>query len=204
MKDLILKLAVVAMLGSCVGYKTDEKLPILGRSEVDASTGDTIYHAIADFSFIDQDSAVVTNGTFRDKIYIADFFFTTCPDICPIMKTQMLRVYDAYKDNPRIGLLSHTIDPKHDDVAVLKEFSDRLEVDTEVWKFVTGDKDTIYKLGQTSYMASMADDANTGLVHSGRFFLVDRERRIRGAYDGTDPESVDYLLIDIQRLLDEN
>ena len=203
MRFVIFVVAIVTIFISCDGSKTIAKLPILGRSEVDTNSGDTTYHSIADFSFYDQDSTLVTNDTYKNKIYITDFFFTTCPDICPIMKTQMLRVYEEYKDNPEIALLSHTIDPKHDNVPVLKEFSSRLDVDTGFWKFVTGDKDTIYKLGQTSYMASIADDVNTGFVHSGRFFLIDKERQIRGAYDGTDPESVDYLIIDIQRLLNE-
>ncbi len=189
----------------------NERLPILGRSEIvnvkfdGKITADTIYHTIPDFSFTDQDGNVVTQNTFKDKIYIADFFFTTCPTICPIMKTQMLRVYDKYKENPDILILSHTIDPKHDSVEVLHEFAEKLGVSSNVWHFVTGDQDEIYDIGQNSYMVTAGEDKNQpgGYLHSGAFLLIDKERRIRGIYDGTKAEKVDILMKDIVKLLDE-
>jgi protein SCO1/2 len=188
-----------------------EKLPILGRKEIKNVTfegkikADTIYHKIPDFSFTNQNGEVITQDTFRDKIYIADFFFTTCPTICPIMKTQMLRVYEKFKDNPEVMILSHTIDPKHDSVAVLHEFADRLGVTGDMWQFVTGDQDEIYEIGQNSYMVTAREDPNEpgGYLHSGAFLLVDKERRIRGIYDGTLEEKVDILMKDIDKLLKE-
>jgi protein SCO1/2 len=182
----------------------------LGRKEViqkevnGKMVSDTLYHTIGDFQFVDQDSMLVTPQSYKDKIYVADFFFTSCPTICPIMKTQMLRVYEAYKDNPDVMILSHTIDPEYDTVALLKDFALRLGIEgNEKWKFVTGDKDHIYEIGQTRYMVSATEDPSEpgGYVHSGAFILVDKEQRIRGIYDGTKEDQVDRLIKDIPRLL---
>jgi protein SCO1/2 len=188
-----------------------EKLPFLGRkSIVERTEGvkifyDTIPHAIADFRFVNQDSNWVSNETFQEKIYVADFFFTSCPTICPIMKTQMLRVYDKYSENKNFGILSHTIDPRHDSVSVLKSFTERLEINTNIWQFVTGDEDAIYELGESSYMVvAGADEAAAGgYIHSGAFLLIDKERHVRGVYDGTVSEQVDVLMNDIKTLLKE-
>lgn len=203
MKKILFGLYVTVVFLSCTTSPEDMRLPILGRIQVDEVSGDTTFHTIADFELTDQDSMKVTNGTFSNSIYIADFFFTTCPDICPAMKTQMLRIYEAYGDRDDVKFLSHTIDPNHDTVPVLKDFSDRLGVNNSTWRFVTADMDYMYKLGQTSYMASMSQDSQTGFTHSGRFFLVDKQRRIRGAYDGTDEISVNFLIADIKKLLKE-
>ena len=126
-----------------------EPLPILGRSTVSLQ-GDTLLHSVGDYSFVNQDSVQVTPATFEDKIYVADFFFTSCPTICPTMKTQMLRIYDKYQDNPQVGILSHSIDPAHDTVAVLREYSQRLGIEnSDTWHFVTGTKEDIFRIGQT-------------------------------------------------------
>jgi protein SCO1/2 len=186
------------LLATCT--HRDERLPIFGQREVKGV--DTIYHTIAPFRFVDQDSAVVTNETFRDKIYVADFFFTSCRTICPIMKTQMLRVYKGTSDMPDVLLLSHTIDPEYDTVALLHDFARRLGVDSKKWHFVTGLRDSIYKIAQTSYFATAMKD-NTepdGFIHSGAFLLIDKQRRIRGKYDGTKEEDVDRLMADIRKL----
>ncbi|MDZ7604875.1 MAG: SCO family protein [Cyclobacteriaceae bacterium] len=200
---------ILLLLISCSSKNTT--LPILGPkqfSNVGFEGGikaDTIYHTIRDFSFVDQDSNMVTNETFRDKIYVADFFFTSCPTICPIMKTQMLRVYQKYSENPEVKFLSHSIDPEFDTVAVLHDFAERLGVRTEVWHFVTGIKDSIYSIGQESYMVTATTDPNEpgGYLHSGAFLLIDKQRRIRGIYDGTKPDKVDLLMNDIAILLEE-
>ncbi|UII33296.1 SCO family protein [Fulvivirga ulvae] len=198
---LVVLLAIV--FASCNGQKEKKKLPIMGRTEIDGT--DTIHHTIADFKFVDQDSNWVSTETFTDKIYVADFFFTSCPTICPVMKAQMLRVYDSIQNKSDVLILSHTIDPKHDTVAVLKEFADRLGVESSKWHFVTGEKDDIYKIGQTSYMVSASEDPTEpgGYIHSGAFILVDKGRRIRGLYDGTKPDQVDRLINDIDVLLQE-
>jgi len=197
------------MLESC-NPADPGKLPILGFKDVVENKGnpgqvDTIYHTIADFSFVNQDSAVVNNNTFEDKIYVSDFFFTSCPTICPVMKAQMLRVYETFIDNQEVMLLSHTIDPEYDTVALLKDYADRLEVTSQKWHFVTGNKDKIYEIGQRSYLVTVQEDQFQpgGYLHSGAFILVDKDRQIRGIYDGTKTDQVDRLINDIPILLNE-
>ena len=205
MKGLIL-IGMLLCIGasSCSEKPKEEKLLIYGRKEI-KDNGDTLYHHIADFQFVNQDSTIITQDTFKDKIYVADFFFTSCPTICPIMKTQMLRVYEKVLDNPDVMILSHSIDPKHDTVALLKDFAERLGVSSSKWHFVTGNKDEIYKIGQTSYMVAAIDDPTEpgGYIHSGAFILVDKDRQVRGLYDGTKEDQVDKLMIDIEKLLHE-
>ena len=192
--------------------KESERLPILGRREAievkneqGEQVTDTLYHTISDFSFTNQDREEITNASFDDKIYIADFFFTSCQTICPPMKAQMLRVHDFIAEMPEVEILSHTLDPKHDSVEVLKEFSERLGANPEKWHFVTGDKNEIYRVGQSSYLVTAREDASEpgGYLHDARFVLVDKERRIRGVYDGTKPDQVDRLMKDIPKLLKE-
>ncbi|NOS55138.1 MAG: SCO family protein [Cyclobacteriaceae bacterium] len=186
------------ILFSCGPKEKD--LPIFGERDVVGS--DTIYHTIAKFQFVDQDSVLVTNETFKDKIYVADFFFTSCRTICPIMKTQMIRVYQATQEMPDVLLLSHTIDPEYDTVALLRDFAERLDVESQRWHFVTGIKDSIYKIAQTSYFATAMEDKTEpdGFIHSGAFLLIDKKGRIRGKYDGTKEEEVNRLIVDIKRL----
>ncbi len=197
-------------LSSCTPKPT-KRLPIFGErnvmiSEVDGKkTVDTVYHTISNFSFVDQDSAIVTHDTFKNKIYVTDFFFTSCRTICPIMKTQMLRVYDTLKNNTEVLILSHTIDPEYDTVALLHDFANRLGVSSDRWHFVTGVKDSIYNLAQRSYFSTAMEDKTEpdGFIHSGAFLLVDKERRIRGKYDGTKEQEVNRLISDIATLQKE-
>lgn len=184
--------------------KQEKPLPVFGERTV--NNQDTVYHTIARFQFTDQDSVPVTNETFKDKIYIADFFFTTCRTICPIMKTQMLRVYEATKNMPDVLILSHTIDPEYDNVARLHEFARKLGVESKRWHFVTGQRDSIYKIAQTSYFATAMEDSSEpdGFIHSGAFLLIDKKGRIRGKYDGTKEDDVNRLIADIARLRKEN
>ncbi|KAB7728185.1 SCO family protein [Rudanella paleaurantiibacter] len=188
-----------------------DTLPVLGQKEavtrtVDGKTvTDSVDHTIPDFRFVSQYGDTVSAGTLAGKVYVADFFFTTCPTICPKMKTQMKRVYDRFKGNSNVMILSHTIDPTRDSVAVLRDFAQSLGVKDRQWLFVTGDKDQIYDIGQNAYMVSAAEDATApgGVVHSGAFILVDTQKRVRGIYDGTTPEGVDKLMADIDKLLTE-
>ena len=194
---------VSGLLFASCAEKKEAALPIFGEKEVQG--GDTIYHTIADFKFVDQDSAFVTNETFKDKIYVADFFFTSCRTICPIMKTQMLRVYDSIQNEPDVLLLSHSIDPEYDTVGLLHDYAERLGVKSDKWHFVTGSKEDIYKIAQTSYFATAMEDKAEpdGFIHSGAFLLIDKNKRIRGKYDGTKEEDVNRLLAEIQRLKKE-
>jgi protein SCO1/2 len=194
-------MALLTLAAAC--KPKSEKLPIFGEREFNGK--DTVYHTIAPFQFVDQDSALITNATFKDKIYVADFFFTSCRTICPIMKTQMHRVYEATENLPDVLLLSHSIDPEYDTVALLHDFARRLGVETKRWHFVTGVKDSIYKIAQTSYFATAMQDKTEpdGYIHSGAFLLIDKQSRIRGKYDGTKEEDVNRLIADIKRLRNE-
>src|SRR6266581_1926123 len=196
-----LLLTAYYLLFSCT--PKNEKLPILGSREWNGK--DTIYHTIAPFQFVDQDSSLISNATFNDKIYVADFFFTSCRTICPIMKTQMLRVYEATQEMPDVLLLSHSIDPDYDTVALLHDFANRLGVESKRWHFVTGVKDSIFKIAQTSYFATAMEDKTEpdGRIHSGAFLLIDKLGRIRGKYDGTKEEDVNRLIVDIKKLRNE-
>ena len=196
MRSVLVLLSIV-FLSSCIKEKP---LPIYGEREFNGQ--DTVYHAIGDFQFVNQDSLIVNNATVQDKIYVADFFFTSCRTICPIMKTQMLRVYEAVRDDPEVLLLSHTIDPEYDTVALLHDYAERLGVSSEKWHFLTGNMDKIFEIAQKSYFTTaMADESEPdGFIHSGAFLLIDKQQRIRGKYDGTKTEDVDRLIKDIDRL----
>lgn len=207
----ILLFGLLMAMISCGGSYGKKELPVLGRKkivekEVDGKTVmDTLDHKVAEFAFFDQDSVLITNDSFNGQIYVSDFFFTSCPTICPLMKKQMLRVYDKYEQTPEVAILSHTIDPTYDNVKVLNEYAEALGVESSKWHFVTGDEDIIYELGEKSYMvtAGADEDAPGGYIHSGAFLLVDDLGRIRGVYDGTMEEQVDILLADMDVLLKE-
>lgn len=196
-------LTASSILYGCNKPALEQELPILGRKEINDT--DTVYHSIGDYKFVNQDSVVITPATFKNKIYIADFFFTSCPTICPIMKSQMMRVYEEFEENDEVAILSHTIDPEYDTVALLHDYADRLGVKSSKWHFVTGNKEEIFDIGQTSYMVTaMKDDQEPGgFLHSGAFILVDKERRVRGIYDGTKEEAVSKLIEEIEILLAE-
>lgn len=195
----------LAISCSSPSEKTSEtaELPILGERYVDDNQ-DTVYHSIADFAFVNQVGDTIRKEDMAGKIYVADFFFTTCPTICPVMKKEMLRVYEQFKGDPNFRILSHSIDPSHDTQAVLKDYAEKLGVpDAATWNFLTGDQEKIFEIGQTSYLTTtMADDMEPGgFLHSGAFLLVDQQGRIRGVYDGTKTDQVDRLLADIPKLL---
>ena len=205
--SLLFLLLPVALAISCgaPSEKTSEvaELPILGDRYVDDNQ-DTVYHSIADFAFVNQVGDTIRKEDMAGKIYVADFFFTTCPTICPVMKKEMLRVYEQFKGDPNFRILSHSIDPSHDTQAVLKDYAEKLGVpDAATWNFLTGDQEKIFEIGQTSYLTTtMADDMEPGgFLHSGAFLLVDQQGRIRGVYDGTKTDQVDRLLADIPKLL---
>jgi protein SCO1 len=202
LRPIAIGVVLCLVFSACIEQK-NEKLPIFGQKDVTAT--DTIYHTIGSFKLVNQDSALVTNETVRGKIYVADFFFTSCRTICPIMKTQMLRVYESIQDDPDVILVSHTIDPEHDTVGLLNDYADRLGVKSDKWHFLTGVKDSIYYLAQTSYFATAmeAEEEPDGFIHSGAFLLIDKKGRIRGKYDGTKQEEVDKLLKDIEILKKE-
>jgi protein SCO1/2 len=162
-------------------------------------------HYVSDFKLVDQNNEVITQEQYKNKIYVADFFFTTCLGICPIMTEEMIRVYKAYKDEPDVLILSHTVDPQHDTPEVLARYAQNRGVNSEKWHFVTGDKKQLYDLARYSYLvdATEGDNGPNDFVHTENFALVDRDGRIRGYYDGTDSVEVKKLIGDIRLLLDD-
>lgn len=189
----------------------ENKLPILGERDWVTKTvdgkevTDTIYNVIPPFKFVNQDSDTVTEKIVEGKIYITDFFFTSCPTICPVMKRQMLKVFKEIKDNPDVMIISHTIDPEHDTPQVLLKYAKDLGIAGNQWQFLTGPKEKIYEIGQNNYMSTAKEDksAEGGYIHSGAFILVDKEKHVRGMYDGTTDEGTQKMLKDITRLLAE-
>lgn len=203
-------LAAILFLSAC---KEDKKLPFYGLRDTkavknsDGTMGvDTIYQTIPAFKLLNQDSIYITNDHFKGKIYIADFFFTSCNTICPIMHRNMKKIYEQFADNKDVMFLSHTIDFKYDTPSVLKKYAKKLGVDGPKWQFVYGPKDTIYGLAVKSYLVSVAADSTDrqGYVHQGYLVLIDQHKRIRGAYDGTDAGQVAQLEKDIPLLLAED
>lgn len=162
------------------------------------------YHTIADFSLINQNGDTITQKDYQDKIYVADFFFTTCVSICPIMTDHMVQIQKELQNDTTVLLLSHSVTPEIDTVAQLKRYAIAKGVEDSKWNLVTGDKKEIYDLARKSYLAAKDAPYNKfDLVHTENFVLVDKKRRIRGFYDGTNPEAIDALLKDIQVLKKE-
>lgn len=210
----ILSMAVVSIAAILMFYnvlKPEEKLPIYQPNMVSFQLVDSTmqhvkrFHKIKDFSLVNQNGEKVTNENYRDKIYIADFFFTTCQGICPIMKENMIILQDEYKDDDQVYLLSHTVTPEIDTKEVLKKYSLEKGIIDSKWNLVTGDKKQIYNLARKSYL--VAEDIEKSelfeMIHTENFVLVDPERRIRGFYDGTDQESMNALIYDIKVLKKE-
>ena len=213
-KVFILSMSVVSIAAILMFYnvlKPEEKLPIYQPNMVSFQLVDSTvqhvkrFHKIKDFSLVNQNGEKVTNENYRDKIYIADFFFTTCQGICPIMKENMIILQDEYKDDDQVYLLSHTVTPEIDTKEVLKKYSLEKGVIDSKWNLVTGDKKQIYNLARKSYL--VAEDIEESelfeMIHTENFVLVDPERRIRGFYDGTDQESMNALIYDIKVLKKE-
>ena len=185
-----------------------KRLPIYQPNMVNSELVDSTlqhvkkYHRIADFSLINQNGDTITQENYRDKIYVADFFFTTCPTICPIMTANLVEVQAALVNDPEVLLLSHSVTPEIDTVAQLKKYAIEKGVNDAKWNLVTGDKKQIYELARKSYLA-VQEDGDGGpfdMIHTENFILVDKQRRIRGFYDGTKEEEMDRLLSDIEIL----
>ena len=196
-------LLLIAGIAACVGTAQPKKLPILGERDI-SPAGDTIYRQVPDFQFVDQDSQLINNATFAGKIYVVDFFFIHCPTICPKVKANGLRLYEQFKNDDRVLMLSHSIDVKNDTVAALKSHAQKLGIDAKKWHLVTGDHDAIYGIADDYFSVAQEDpNAPGGFDHSGRLILVDQNRHVRAFCDGTDAEDVDRFMKDISLLLAE-
>ena len=185
-----------------------DPLPIIGDATFDTTVVDgktkvdTVLHQVADFSLTDQTGAIITQKNLENKMYVADFIFTTCHSICPVMSVQMQRVFETYKQDSNIVFLSHTVDPEGDSVSVLANYAERHHAISGKWYFLTGDKKQLYDLARESYLitATIGDGGPDDFVHSQFFALVDKNKHIRGMYDGTDSVQVNKLIGDIEIL----
>ena len=215
----LLGVLIILVIGIAIGtyylIPHDEKLPVINPADVESEMVDPeIFrqgygHNIGSFAFLNQKGDTITERFVEGKVYVAEYFFTTCGSICPIMNKQMKRVNNAYFDNPEVAILSFTVDPDIDTVAQMKRYADRHDIKGDHWQFLTGDKKELYQLARQSYFvlkpaeAENLGDAGSDFIHTNNFVLVDRESRIRGYYDGTNPDEVGALLKDIHKLLEE-
>jgi protein SCO1 len=191
--------------------KPKKSLPIYNPADVNPELVDSTvqyiskYHTIADFSFTNQNGKTITQKNYEDKIYVADFFFTTCGSICPKMTTNLVVVQKAFINNPKVMILSHSVLPDIDDVSKLKEYALKNKVNDTKWNLVTGDKKEIYRIARKSYLAVKQGKINEmyDMVHTENFVLVDAKKRVRGFYDGTKKEEIQRLIADIKWLCED-
>ena len=208
MKFLVFSLVLFFFFVTC--GKTSEYpsgLPIIGfkqliEKEVNGKKIiDSVEHVIPPFTFINQDSSIVTEKEVDGKIFLADFFFTSCPTICPKVKKNMKKVYTEFKNRNDFLILSHSIDVKYDTVGRLAWYAGKFNINSKTWHLLTGKKEDIYKMSYQYYISALeSEDAPGGFDHSGYVALVDKNRKIRGMYDGTDPQKMEYLIRDINLL----
>ena len=191
--------------------KPEKRLPVFNPVDVNPRLVDqsllhiSSNHKIRDFSLINQNGKVITQEDYKDKIYVSDFFFTTCQTICPIMTDNMAKIQKEFNEDDSVMLLSHSVTPEIDSVTVLRDYADRKGVVDVKWNVTTGDKKHIYELARKSYFA-VVDEGDGGVqdfIHTENFILVDKKRQIRGYYDGTQDEEMDRLITDIKTLQKE-
>ncbi|MCR9183018.1 MAG: SCO family protein [Flavobacteriaceae bacterium] len=206
---LVLSVIIITAIYSILNPQP--KLPVYQPNMVNAELVDSTkqhikkYHTIADFSLLNQNGEIITQKDYENKIYIADFFFTTCPTICPIMTDNMVKLQEILKDQNDVLLLSHTVTPEIDSVSVLKAYAEKKGVNDTKWNLVTGDKEHIYDLARKSYLVAKYEpfDGAYDMIHTENFVLVDAKRRIRGFYDGTNWDEMEELLKDLEILKQE-
>lgn len=211
--------ALIFFAGVIVAYfmsqPKEKKLPVINPMDVEEEMVDPELlrigygHKIGSFRFANQDGKTIADDEVGGKVYVAEYFFTTCKSICPIMNKEMQRVHAAYKNENDFRILSFTVDPETDTVAQMKRYADEHGANDGKWHFLTGKKEDLYDLARKSYFvlrpaeAQNLGDAGSDFIHTNNFVLVDRESRIRGYYDGTSKKEVDKLIKDIGRLLEE-
>lgn len=177
------------------------KLAVNGPKNYSDKT-DTVYHTVSAFSFTNQNNQIITDKYFDNKIYVTEFFFTTCQSICPIMNKNLEKVYTTFLNDTSVYIVSHTVDPEIDSCEALKEYANLHGVKTNQWQFLTGSKKDLYKMARQSYLLNneTGDGSEDDFIHTQNFALVDKEKRIRGFYDGTDTAEISRLIIDIKLL----
>lgn len=207
---IVISVITIALFYSVL--KPEKKLPIFTPSMVNPELVDTTVqhvannHFISDFRFTNQNGKIITQKEYNNKIYVADFFFTTCPTICPIMTDNMVWLQEQIKNNPNVMLLSHSVTPDIDSVSVLKAYAQKKGVIDTKWNLVTGNKKDIYYIARKSYLVVKTGRPEElyDMVHTENFVLVDQKKRVRGFYDGTKRDDVEKLLEDILFLCESN
>jgi protein SCO1/2 len=210
----LLVMFLFSVLGIYTFYRLltpQERLPVFSPVDVNPRLVDASLHhvkknhKISDFELVNQNGATVTQATFDNKIYVADFFFTRCGTICPLMTTHMYALQNAFLNDEEVLLLSHSVTPVLDSVSVLKRYAENKGVLAAKWHLVTGPKKQIYDLARKSYFAVLdeGDGGEQDFIHTEQFVLVDQKKRIRGYYDGTDPKEIQRILTDIALLKKE-
>lgn len=199
---LVILFPVVFWLVLVRGHNTYKKLPVVAPFEI-SQAGDTIYHTIPPFRFQNQDGNIVTEKDLDDKVYVANFFFATCKTVCPQMNEQVHRVQEAFKNVKDFQIVSFTVDPENDNVQSLSSYSDKMHADRTKWWFLTGGKDSIYDLARDGFLVPAAIGNAGDFFHSQDLLLIDKEKRMRGIYDGTQQLAVDTLIDEIKVLMKE-
>ena len=202
MRLIVSILAIGVALVSC--QEKNGKLPIWGQKEfIPGVDKDTVYHTVPEWSFTSHRNVEISSTDFND-IYVAYYFFASCPSICPAMTNQLVKVQDELKERS-IPVIGHTVDPKKDTVESLNAYAEAYGLNYDQWHLVTGEQETLYELGVLGYLVPNQEDALApgGFLHSEMLILVDDQKRIRGMYDGTLEEDVKQLLVDIDRLKNE-
>jgi len=211
-KVFIFTLLIFSILFLSLSYRLlnpKKRLPVMNPADVNPEMVDdsvqfiSKYHKIANFAFTNQNGKTVTQKDYDGKIYVADFFFTTCQTICPIMTNNMVDVQNEFLNNPEVMLLSHSVLPEQDSVSVLKKYAVEKGVIDKKWNLVTGDKKDIYYIARKSYLVVKTGNASElyDMVHTENLVLVDTKKRIRGFYDGTKKQETQRLIADINFLL---
>ena len=179
-------------------------LPYFGPKHA-LKVNDTTYHFIPDFEFTNQFNEKVTQQTLKNKIYVTEYFFTTCQSICPVMNTNLERVYKEFKDKPEFMIVSHTVDPEMDTVPVLMEYAKKHGVVSKKWLFLTGEKPKLYDIARKGYLLNAEEGTGDAddFIHTQNFALIDKDKHIRGFYDGTDSLEINHLIQDVKLLLKE-
>lgn len=195
---LVLGLLVIIIV-SCQSSPV-RTLPIIGPIDFDQE--DTIHHKLKPFSLTNQLGEIITLDSLKGKVHVAEFFFSSCPAVCPMMKSSMDMVMNKFKAHEEFRIVSYTVDPERDTVAHLKEYGDRLNIDPEKWYLLTGESYEIQRVSYRSYLQVNVKDS-LSLNHSQQFVLVDKDLHIRGLYDGTDSVSVSMLIEDVELLLNK-
>ncbi len=210
----IISIGVLFIIFVFIGYyllSPTKKLPIYNPADVNPKLVDASVkhirsnHKIADFQLINQNGDTITEHNYKDKIYVADFFFTRCQTICPIMSTNMGDLQEFYKNDTTVMLLSHSVTPVIDSISVLRAYADKRKILDSKWNLVTGDKKHIYELARKSYFAVLdeGDGGAQDFIHTEQFILVDQKKQIRGFYDGTSKDEIQRIIKDITILKKE-